>query len=171
MSIKKVMSIGFIIILVALLVTGSILFLLKKEQEELINSFNLRYYSYRVADELRQSSDDLTKLARLYVTTKDSEPEQAAEYLRQYNAILAIRDGKIPRPEGYEKVYWDIAAIELKNPTPNSNVQISIKEQMRQLNFTEQEFELLEQSENNSNELVKLETAAINLVDGNSDSP
>jgi hypothetical protein len=37
----------------------------------LVNSFSRRYSSYLLADELRQSSDDLTRMARTYVLTGD----------------------------------------------------------------------------------------------------
>jgi hypothetical protein len=33
----------------------------------------VRYLSYQAADELRQSSDDLTRLARTYVVTGDEK--------------------------------------------------------------------------------------------------
>ncbi|HNJ51489.1 MAG TPA: methyl-accepting chemotaxis protein, partial [Accumulibacter sp.] len=46
-----------------------------------------RYHSYLLADELRQSSDDLTRLARTFVVTGD------ARYEQQYLDILAIRNG------------------------------------------------------------------------------
>ncbi|MGE0236859.1 hypothetical protein [Methylocystis sp.] len=52
-----------------------------------------RYDTYLLADELRQSSDDLTRFARMYVATGDDR------YLRYYWNILDIRNGKIPRPE------------------------------------------------------------------------
>ena len=47
-----------------------------------------RYASYLLADELRQSSDDLTRLARTYVVTGDPA------YETQYMDILAIRNGQ-----------------------------------------------------------------------------
>ena len=53
-----------------------------------------RHDSFRLADQLRQSSDDLTRMARTYVVTGDSRYE---EY---FNRILAIRDGDAPRPDG-----------------------------------------------------------------------
>ncbi len=167
MNIKKMLMYGFVLIILILIITGGVLFVLRFSQNEQVLNDEIRYISYQIADELRQSSDDLTKLARLYVISKETEPEQAKEYLREYNAILNIRDGKIPRPENYRNIYWDIAAIELKNPTQNSNVTMSIKDIMKEFNFSAEEFSLLKESEKNSNELVALETAAINLVDGN----
>ena len=63
-----------------------------------------RYQSYLLADMLRQSSDDLTRLARTYVLTGDSRYEQ------QYWDILAIRNGEKPMPQAYERIYWDFVA-------------------------------------------------------------
>ncbi len=166
MTIKKTIIYGSVIISFVLLICGGILFQLRSSQHELIENDKIRYMSYQVADELRQSSDDLTRLARLYVVNKKSDPEQAAEYLREYNAILDIRAGKAPRPIGYEKVFWDIAAIEGKNPTANSDKTIALKDMMKELNFSAEEFALLDESEANSAALVKTEVAAMNLVDG-----
>ena len=69
-----------------------------------------RYNSYLLADELRQSSDDLTRLARTYVVSGDAKWEQ------QYFEILDIRNGKKPRPAEYEKIYWDFKAAGVTPP-------------------------------------------------------
>ena len=66
--------------------------------------------SYKLADELRQSSDDLTKLVRSYVATAGKNPG----FEEQYNAILDIRNGKSPRPEEYSRIYWDFVAGGIK---------------------------------------------------------
>ena len=63
-----------------------------------------------LAAELRQSSDDLTRMARTYVDTGD--PRFKAYYYR----ILAIRDGKVPRPETYGRVYWDFVTADHRYP-------------------------------------------------------
>ena len=57
-----------------------------------------RYQSYLLADMLRQSSDDLTRLARTYVVTGE------ARYEQQYWDILAIRNGEKPMPEAYHRI-------------------------------------------------------------------
>ena len=51
---------------------------LKSASDEVARSADLRYRSYLLADELRQSSDDLTRLARTYAVTGD------AKYEKQY---------------------------------------------------------------------------------------
>jgi len=51
-----------------------------------------RLISYQLAEELRQSSDDLTRMVRTYVVT--GEPR----YKTYFQNILDIRKGLIPRP-------------------------------------------------------------------------
>jgi CHASE3 domain sensor protein len=68
----------------------------------------------QLADELRQSSDDLTQMIRSYVAT--SEPS----YKQHYYEILAIRDGKKIRPNSYSNGYWDLSKVGLlKLSSPN----------------------------------------------------
>ncbi|MBM4057329.1 MAG: methyl-accepting chemotaxis protein, partial [Planctomycetes bacterium] len=50
-----------------------------------------RFESYRLAHELRASSDELTRMARTYVVTGDPAYEQA------YWSILDVRNGVKPR--------------------------------------------------------------------------
>ncbi|MGA0708705.1 MAG: methyl-accepting chemotaxis protein, partial [Steroidobacteraceae bacterium] len=50
--------------------------------------------SLRLSQELRQSSDELTRLARTYVVTADPGYEAA------YWQVLAVRDGRAERPDG-----------------------------------------------------------------------
>ena len=60
-------------------------------QRELKSATSLRYESYLLADELRQSSDDLTRTARTFVVTGDFKFE------RMYWEILVIRNGEASR--------------------------------------------------------------------------
>lgn len=62
------------------------------------NAEQQRMTSLLLADELRQSSDDLTRFARTYVTTGDDR------YEGYFNQVLAIRNGEMKRPEGYEGI-------------------------------------------------------------------
>lgn len=112
---------------------------LVENQKNLNTHSGIRYESYRVANELRQSSEDLTKLARTYISTGDSKYEDA------YWEILDIRNGLKARPDGKK---------------------IALKAIMDSLNFTDVEFGLLAEAENNSNDLVMTETIAMNAVKG-----
>jgi methyl-accepting chemotaxis protein len=118
-----------------------------------------RFTSYLLADELRQGSDDLTRLGRTYVVTGD------AEYERQYMAILDIRNGKAPRPQNYERIYWDFVAAGNIKPRPDT-LSISLSELMTAAGFTDAEFAKLKEAQDNSNELVNLEVKAMNAIKG-----
>ncbi|WP_096016434.1 methyl-accepting chemotaxis protein [Campylobacter lanienae] len=129
-------------------------------QGELIEASEKRYQSYLLADELRQSSDDLTRLARAYSVTGDSS------YVDQYNSILNIRNGKAPRPIEYDRIYWDFVAATGQKPRPDSNEMISLTQKMENLGFSQAELAKLKESENRSNNLVGIETKAMNAVIG-----
>lgn len=90
-------------------------------QSDVTQAHDTQYISYLLADELRQSSDDLTRLARTYVITAD------AKYERQYFDILDIRNGKKPRPAEYHRIYWDFIAADLPKPRPDTTT-ISLEE-------------------------------------------
>ena len=87
-----------------------------------------RYDSYLLADELRQSSDDLTRLARTYVATGDAKWEQ------QYFEVLDIRNGKRPRPAHYERIYWDFRAADA-TPAGGDGESLSLTDRMRRAGF------------------------------------
>jgi methyl-accepting chemotaxis protein len=118
-----------------------------------------RYNSYMLADELRQSSDDLTRLARTYVVTGD------ARYEQQYNDILDIRNGKKPRPEHYERIYWDFVAGGMPVP-PASGRTVPLQDLMKQAGFSDKEFASLKAAQDNSDALVRTEVTAMNAVKG-----
>jgi len=118
-----------------------------------------KYRSYILASELRQSSDDLTRLARTYVVT--GEPK----YEAQYWDVLAIRNGEKARPADYHRIYWDFVAATGEAPRPGT-VKAPLMALMREAGFTEEEFAKLAQAQANSDGLVDLETEAMNAVKG-----
>ena len=118
-----------------------------------------RYQSYLLADELRQSSDDLTRLARTFVVTGDTKWEE------QYNTVLDIRNGKKARPVESHRIYWDFLAAGNEKPRPDGRV-IALQDLMREADFSEAEFEMLGEAQANSDGLVDLEVVAMNAVEG-----
>ena len=111
---------------------------------------NQRNQSFRVADSMRQSSNELTLMIRLYVSTGE------ARYRDYYNQILAIRAGRVPRPLDYDSSFWDRVLAE-----GTSFVQFgapeSLVDHMRAAHFTEDEFEALDASLRASNDLADVE--------------
>lgn len=113
------------------------------EADELMDASEVRYASYQIADELRQGSDDLTRLARTYSLTGNED------YEKMYMDILAIRDGKMPTPEKYHQIYWDLVLEYGDKPKPDGKTH-SLTERMQALGFTQKEFELLNEAKANS---------------------
>ncbi|MEP4193048.1 MAG: methyl-accepting chemotaxis protein, partial [Sneathiella sp.] len=139
-------------------VVGSF-FLYKSSEANVISSYQNRYSSYLLADELRQSSDDLTRLARTYVITGNSK------YEKQYFDILDIRNGKRPRPSDYHRIYWDFIAAD-QTVDRGEDPAVSLADLMKQAGFTETEFKFLGEAQANSDGLVGLEVKAMNAVKG-----
>jgi hypothetical protein len=69
-----------------------------QSERQIDRANEVRYQSFLLADELRQSSDDLPRMVRTYDTT--SEPI----YKRHYREIIDIREGTKPRPLDYQGI-------------------------------------------------------------------
>ncbi|MCI0519494.1 MAG: methyl-accepting chemotaxis protein [Chloroflexi bacterium] len=159
MSLKKLFLIVFGVqfaFVAGLIVLTILLF---QNQANLNSSRDVEFHSYLLADELRQSSDDLTRLARAYVATGNPE------YEREYFAILDIRNGKAPRPVEYNRIYWDFVAATGTKPRADGET-IALQDLMKKEGFTDEEFAKLTEAQRNSDGLVVAETIAMNAVKG-----
>ncbi|MDL0088319.1 hypothetical protein [Campylobacter gastrosuis] len=146
---------------------GFVFFKIQSTSNELVIAGDKQLASYKLADELRQSSDDLTRLVRTFVATLGSDKS----YEKQYNAVLAIRNGKLARPENYERVYWDFVAGGNLKPRPDTSEKISLKELMKKEGFTDDEFKKLSEAEGRSNTLVGLEVKAFEIIKSLNENP
>jgi len=145
---------------VGLLMALAVVFVLYASAEKRIDRANeRRHVSLLLADELRHSSDDLTRMARTYVVTGDPV------YRRRYQAILDIRDGKQPRPPDYQNIYWDLVIGDRMPPVPAGGAKIALLDLMRQAEFGAEEFRQLTEAKAKSDRLTALEIAAMNLVE------
>ncbi|MCM0083869.1 PAS domain S-box protein [Geomonas sp. Red32] len=143
-----------------LLIPSIVAFILYVHAQKEIDRVNSeRYDSYVLADELRQTSDDLTRFARTYVLTLDPQ------YKRAYRDVIDIRNGLKPRPEAYNRIYWDLVAGDGKAPRPNSSLSIPLLELMRKNGFSAAEMAKLTEAKNNSDRLVALEREAMRLAE------
>ncbi len=159
MNTKTIMTVVFVAIATAALITGGLSINVNQKIDDFGKVANIRYQSYQIADELRQSSDDLTRLARTYALTGDEK------YEKMYMDILAIRNGEMPRPQQYHQIYWDLVLNHGDKPKADGS-PVAIKQEMKKLGFSDTEFALLEQAQANSDALVALEVKAMNAVKG-----
>ncbi len=132
---------------------------LKIENEEI--AATQRYNNlYIIADEFRQSSDDLTRMVRMYILTGQKK------YLNRYNETLAIREGLSPTPIDYYEVYWDLVLDDDKRPRP-FGVTMSTAKKIEQADMSRKEKDLLLKALAESKELADTkEVEAIHAMQG-----
>jgi hypothetical protein len=120
-----------------------------------------RLKSFLLAQELSQSSDDLTRMARTYVITGD------AAYKRHFQEILDIREGRKPRPANayVYATYWDLAPPDGQQPSMEEGQAAPLLELMRQAGFSEDEFAKLAEAKTHSDALTDTEYAAMRLIE------
>ena len=148
-------------VLLLLLVVNS--FISRKKANELAEAERQKYQSYQLADELRQSSDDLTRMARTYAVTGKEK------YQKFFGRVLTIRNGETSRPADYNDIYWDLVVGDVEQDNAEAGGEISLESRMIQAGFTLQEFALLKDSQNQSDALVKLENIAMHALKGEFD--
>ena len=156
-SIKVLFSTALAIVMVLVLLVVVGIQRLGAASEAVSKSNAARYTSYLLADEMRQSSDDLTRLVRTYVVTGDPK------WKAQYQEVIDIRNGSKPRPQEYEKIYWDFRAADQDNGRGMDRA-VALKDLMQQAGFSAAELGKLAEAETLSNALVTIESAAMQLV-------
>ena len=140
--------------------TGYVLTRQKAATDRLNEAIDLHDRSCRLADQLRQSSDDLTRMVRTYAVTGDSTFEE------HFYTILNIRDGKVPRPEHYDRIFWDFKVAGEVMPGSQDGKRVSLRTLMEDAGFADKEFELLAEAKRRSDRLVELEEVAMNAIKG-----
>ena len=90
-----------------------------------------------IANEMSDSSDNLTNYARYYVTTKDEQ------WKKRFENIIKIRNGEEANKD---------------------NVKISFKDKVKAFGFSNNELDLILKSENLSNNLAILEVKAFDSI-------
>ena len=144
----------------AVFVVFAVFFVIYVQSEKKIDRANeLRLQSNLLSGELRQSSDDLTRMVRSYVITGDPV------YKQHFQEILNIRDGKRPRPVNYHDIFWDLVLTGDPQPGLENGQNIALLDLMRQTGFTEEEFSNLARAKANSDALTETEFAAIKLLE------
>lgn len=136
---KKIFLLFFIIILTFPITIGVLVVLLIQNQEDLIYTQKARFYSYKLSQELKVSSKQLTRFSRTYAMTGDSI------WKSKYYEVLAIRNGQLPRKNGRF---------------------ISLKDSIAKLDISERESDLILKSETKSNALTQIEIEAFKAMEG-----
>lgn len=126
-------------------------------KDQLTSAQSERFEMFKVADRLRQSSDELTRFARMYVVTGNMI------YKNNYYHVLNIRSGLAPRPENYFSIYWDFLEPKRSEKHPDGK-PLSLNKLLDALPYTPQERDKLKSSYEHSQELVELEEKAFDLM-------
>ncbi|WP_435271376.1 response regulator [Streptomyces sp. 1222.5] len=165
MSLRMLMR-AFVVANAALLAAVlSLSALAERNMHDAARAESRRSESLRLADELRQTSDDLTRMARTYAATGERR------YRDYFHQILAIRDGRALRPARYDRIYWDVVTDTGRRPTP-SGPAISFDALAKRAGFTPQELGLLKIARSRSDALVKQqESNAFAEVDKTAGTP
>ncbi|WP_354699499.1 hypothetical protein [Paraconexibacter sp. AEG42_29] len=157
MTVRSVIA---VVLGVAALLLGSSMYIASVQLEngnERADAEELRVTSARLAESVRASSNDLTRMVRLYATTGD------ATYRIAFRQILAIRAGTAPRPRVYGPSFWDRALRDglgdIEFGPPRSLVQL-----MRDEGFAGDEFAALRRALRASDVLARTEEDVIRRV-------
>ncbi len=161
MNIRNLLALVTAIPLIMILGMVSLIVQIDEINQQIKESEERTYISYQLADELRQSSDDLTRMVRTYSVT--GEPM----YKEYFHKILDIRSGVAPRPEGYSGIFWDYVIPGNKwLDQVNTGDPVALQVLMKQAGFTEEELEKLAAAEAKSNLLAKQEILAMAAMEG-----
>ena len=145
MTIKKASLLLNTLTICVVILAAVVLLYFNREVAEAENAADNRFYSILLVDELRKSSEELTRQVRNYAATGQAAAEDA------YNSVLAVRGGQEPRPAnalvapGQRRVLLDL---------------------LREYGITDEEFALVERANGLSDNLVALEVRAMNAVKG-----
>lgn len=144
--------------LLLFLLAGAFTLAAFSEIGDLLNQGIRGYQDFRLANFLRQSSEDLTSMARLHVVTG------VPLYRDHFEEILAIRSGESPYPENYFSYpYWDLVLATGERPGGFEET-LSFQELVELYHLTEETASLLYEAESHSNDLVTLEREAMDVV-------
>lgn len=159
MNIRSFTKFSNVALALLLISIGMLVFHSLSIRDDINSNERHRFRAALLADELLQSSEDLTNMARTYVVTGDPA------YERYFLQILDIRDGKRPRPLNYSSTYWYLVAAG-EAPATEQGETIPILEMLRQEGFSNEEFALLQKAKESSDRLAVVEKEAFAALKG-----
>lgn len=162
-SIRIIFLVLFATITLLLTGLGVLLYQIEEQSTSLDQSMLMTQERVLLAQELKQSSDNLTKFARAYAATGNPKWKQL------FNQVLAVRNGMSPVPEGHQFEYWDLVSMPSEYlPGGSAGVKTfdSLLERMAKSGISDNELNLLRQALAYSDNLVNLERQAFDAIEG-----
>ncbi len=136
-------------------VSGLLSFFVLETRWAIDGAHYARVEALKLADQLEQTSDDQTRMARLYTVTGDQR------YRDHFESILDIRNGATPRPADYDEVYWDVVLAGESDATERDETTIALLDHLDRIGLTNEEKALIQDSIDSFNELAELELLAM----------
>ncbi|MES2822402.1 MAG: PAS domain S-box protein [Pseudomonadota bacterium] len=147
-------------LMLSLLMTFAITFAFYVSVENQIDHHkHLRHQAFLLADELRQSSYDQTRMAHAYAVTGNNI------YQQYFFDILNIRDGKKSRPENYNNIYWTLVLANKLHHQDSQGPKVALLELIRQTGVTDAEMHALTQAKINLDATTPAELTAMKIVE------
>ena len=131
---KDINQTSFYVKIISIIFSFSIIFmifigvLILHSKSEMTKSSDSHFNSHIIADEMYQSSQDLTRFVRMYAATGD------IYYKDIYFDVLDIRNGELERPYNYSSLYWDLK-IPNRERVTEDGIKRSLDERMIRNNF------------------------------------
>jgi diguanylate cyclase (GGDEF)-like protein len=142
-----------------LFVVGIVIYVTLGNQEAVVKNEQYRTHSFSLAVELIQSTDDLSNLARSYVSTGNQS------FKKRYSEILDIRNGTRPRPKHYTSPYWYISGRGVvQSVSPDEIVPWQTLANNEE--FQSRELALLRDAKVKADGLVSMEKQAFSDIEG-----
>jgi PAS domain S-box-containing protein len=158
MTIRQLIKVLFATLTALALIAVAWIVFAASKRRELVALQERQFEGYKLAIELRRSSDDLTRLARTYVATGDPK------YERLYHEVVGIREGTLPRPIDYGPAYWDKVIV--GDTMAPKGPAVPLRDLMRQAGFSATDLELLRAAQARSDSLTLTEEKAFHALKG-----
>lgn len=144
----------------AVFLVFAFVFVLYLRAEKQVDEMNeVRLNAHLLADELRQTSNDLSSMAHSYVITGNPL------YRTNYQKILDIQKGRERRPVGYYNIYGELVSSNDKKVNSSTAPAIALLDLMRKAGFAKEEFSKLLEATERADTLSRIEREAMRLVD------
>lgn len=120
------------------------------------------------AEELHQNAEELTRMARSFVATREER------YLEFFQMIQDIQSGELPRPANYNLAYWDFVLDSTKEPGSSDQLElegrtIPLFNLLTDTGVNSREIALLQEAEEKLDVQIEMEKSAIAFAqEGNS---